>query len=144
MRTANKNKQKMYYALKDSRIPVYDRDKQGNIRYIVVDGESVPVTTGDYTMGYGKPIPFKGNITMSSGEINIAEFGVDVSNYDAILIVDKGEIPITETSLIWFNEEPTYEDAEETLVKPESATYRVIAIKPSLNGFKAVLKRIVK
>lgn len=144
MRTANKNKQNMYYALMDNQVPVYERDSLGNIRYIVVDGEQVPVTTGDYTMGYNKPVAFNGNIAMSSGEINIAEFGVDVSNYDAVLVVDKDKIPITETSLIWFGEEPTYEDAEQTLVKANLATYRVLAIKPSLNGLKAVLKRIVK
>ena len=50
------NKQKMIYALKDGRTPVYQLNKDGSIKYIIVDGEEVTVETGEYTTGYEKPV----------------------------------------------------------------------------------------
>ena len=43
MRTLNRNKQKMYYSLQDGTSPVYMTDDDGNVKYIEVDGEQIPV-----------------------------------------------------------------------------------------------------
>ena len=43
MRSLKKNKQKLYYSLYSEEIPVYERDGDGNIKYIEVDGKQEPV-----------------------------------------------------------------------------------------------------
>ena len=96
------------------------------------------------------------------------------SDYDAILIMQKNEIPITETSRIWADSkiEKKYEMSENDILKDskgenildlrknqivtvnklglgtvtdgDTADFRIVAIKPSLNTVKYVLKRIEK
>ena len=47
MRLLEKNKQNLKYALQVGEVPVYERDEDGNIIYIEIDGQKVPVETGD-------------------------------------------------------------------------------------------------
>ncbi len=68
MRLLEKNKQNLKYALQVGEVPVYERDEDGNIIYIEVDGQKVPVETGETEPGYSNPIDFRGNIAMSGGE----------------------------------------------------------------------------
>ena len=145
MRAPAKNKQKMYYALLDREMPVYERDAEGNIIYYTdADGNKIPLETGETELGYSEPIEFFGNIALSGGESEVVEYGIDVSAYDATLIVDKNAIPLTETSLIWFESEVCYKDTGKTIVDPNSADYKVLEVKPSLNVSKYILGKIVK
>lgn len=136
----------MYYSLFKGEQPEYVLDENGNriVDYIDEDGNVYYRETGRKIQAYAEPVAFLGNISMSSGEVSSQEYGIDISGYDAILILDKDEIPIDETSLIWFETEPQYKDADKTIVDGNKADYRVLAIKPSLNQFKAVLGRITK
>lgn len=137
MRTLEKNKKKMYYALqKKERVPIYSG------YYEDAEGNKYPLETGEYKTVYEAPISFKGNITMSGGESDNKEFGIDLSEYNAILLMDKDELPITETSLIWLESQPEY--AEDGTVKEFSADYSVVKISPSLNQIRYVLKKVVK
>ena len=61
-----KNKQKMFYALPLGEVDVYERDDDGNIIYIEVDGEQVPVPTGDKEQGYGIVTEFKACATQAT------------------------------------------------------------------------------
>ena len=143
--TLQSNKQAMKYSLQGERVPIYETDENGNIIYYTdSDGNKIPIETGEYTTGYSQPVSFFGNIAMSGGEVDSVEFGIDVSGYDATLVVDKGTIPIDETSLIWHTSEVGYEDAEKTIVDGSTADYKVIAVKPSLNTIKYILGRITK
>lgn len=142
MRTLNKNKQTMYYALLDKEVPVYDVDENGDIIYIEIDGVIVPVETGDTRIVYSEPVPFKGNISMSGGESQEAEFGINTSDYSAVLVVDKELLPITETSRIWYESEPQH--GQDGYVDEYSADYTVVKPAPSLNGERFVLKKVVK
>lgn len=135
MRTLNKNKQKMYCANQDKRVPIYET-------YIDDDGNEYPLDTGETKLVYGEPIRFDGNIAMSGGEAEAREFGLNLADYEAVLIMDKNTLPITETSLIWHNTEPT-EDSEGN-TDEYSADYRIVKISPSLNFDKYVLKKVVK
>lgn len=139
MRTSNKNKQTLYYALQsDEKLPIYDGF------YTDEDGNQYPLDTGEKEYVYLEPVAFKGNIAMSGGESEAQEFGIDVSGYDAILITGKDLIPIDETSLIWFESEVVYENEEEKIPDEFSADYKVLAVKPSLNVSKYILGRRVK
>lgn len=144
MRTARINKQRMYYALYDGLTPVYEKNADGTIKYIVVDGQNVPVETGTFEPSYSEPVEFFANISTSGGETQTQEFGLSVSDYDALIVLEKEAIPITETSLIWHKSEVEYKDITESVVNPNSADYRVIAVKESLNATKYALKRITK
>lgn len=133
MRTLNKNKQTIYYALKADREAVSTKDK------ITVDGQEVYIEEGDYTITYSVPEAFSANISFSGSETVDVEFGLDMSAYDAVIVTDLKAIPITETSLIWFETEPPTGENDGS-----TADYSVVAVKNSLNQTKAILKRRVK
>jgi hypothetical protein len=138
MRTLKKNTQTMYYANQDRVVPIYEY-------YEDEDGNLIPLDTGETKLIYGEPIEFKGNISLSNGgEVEVQEFGLDVSAYDAILIVQKDYVPISETTLIWFENPIIYDDEIQKVPNEFSADYRVLAVKPSLNSTKYVLGRLVK
>ena len=136
MRMARSNKQKMWYALYGASVPIYDY-------YTDEEGNKIPIDTGETKTTYEAPVEFYGNIALSgSGEARTVEYGVDTSGYEAVLITEKDLIPITETSIIWFGEEPKYLD--DGTVDEHSATHRVIAVKPSINVSKYILSKTVK
>lgn len=134
----------MKYSLQIGEVPIYERDEEGNIIYIEIDGQKVPVETGETEIGYSNPVEFMGNIAMSGGEAEAKSFGVDISEYDAVLLMEKGRIPIDETSLIWHTSEVKYIDKQNTIVDRKSADYTVKRVQPSLNFTRYLLKRIVK
>ena len=133
MRTLRKNKQTIYYALKSERTAVTSENT------IIVDGETVYIDEGDYELNYDEPVEFLGNISFSGGDSNDVEFGLDMSAYDAIIVTDNKKIPITETSLIWFETKPPSVTNDGS-----TADYSVVAVRNSLNQNKAILKRRVK
>ena len=142
MRTLNKNKQKMKYSIKGERKPIYETDSDGNIIYYEdEEGNRIPIETGSYTSGWGEPTEFKGNIAMSSGEVEAKEFGLSVADYDAVLVLDKNEVPLEEGSLIWHEKEVKFKADGE--VDTTSADYTVKKVANSLNSAKYVLKAVV-
>lgn len=145
MRTLNRNKQVLYYSNQtNEKSPIYATNPDGTIKTVVVDGVPTQVITGYTDKGYTLPQQFEGNIALSGGEAVNVEFGVDASAYDAILVLNKDEINISETSFIWAESEPQYKDVEKTIVDPYSADYRVTRVSPSLNQSKFLLAKVVK
>lgn len=144
MMMLNTNKQNMYYALQIGKIPVYETDDAGNIIYVEVDGVNVPVETGDYTLGYEIPVEMQANISYQASETVAQEFGVNIADYDAIIVYDRKQYPLTETSLIWFESEPTYQDENQTIINEKSADYKVVSVRNTLNESKAILKHLTK
>lgn len=135
MRTLNKNKQSLYYANQDRIVPIYET-------YIDEDGNEYQLETGETKLVYGEPIKFLGNISMSGGEAEAVEYGLNLADYSAILIVGKNALPLTETSLIWKNTEPR-KDVDGN-VDELSADYKVTKVNKSINVDKYVLKKVVK
>ena len=125
----------MYYALQDKVVPIYET-------FIDEEGNEYQIDTGEFEIAYNEAVQFFGNIAMSGGEAEAREFGLNLADYEAILVVAKNTLPITETSLIWLNSEPKT-DANGNTDK-HSADFRIVKISPSLNYDKYVLKRIVK
>ena len=140
MRTLKQNEQTLYYANYVGEIPIYATDDDGNILTITVDGETEEVVDS-YVAGYSAPVEFKANISFNSGETAMAEYGLNPGQYNAIINATKGKFPFTEQTLIWHTSEPEYKDG---IVVPESADYRVIAIKTSLNEERFILKKRVE
>ena len=148
MRCLLKNKQKMYYALYIGKEPIYALDEHGNKIVDWTDtqtGEVHYVETGDSVELYSEPVLFKGNIAMSGSDVARVEFGVSEAKYEAILVMSKGEIPITETSLIWFQTPPsTITVDDHTYADDSTADYRVLKVSPSLNVDRYILDKVVK
>ena len=142
----DQNKQKLQYALFLGEVPEYVLDENGErvVSYVDSDGTAYYEETGNKVKEYSLQEPFYASISMSGGEISAQEYGIDVSGYDAILMLDKGQIAIQETSLVWFETEPTYKDADKKILDADKADYRVLAIKPSLNALKVLLGRNTK
>lgn len=127
MRTALKNKQRLKYALYNERQPVYELDSDGNPLYTEIDGQQVPVLAGYDERFYSEPVDFIGNIMPVGSESyargNVAKylpFGIDVSAYDALILMNRGEVPLTESSLIWYDTTPTQREAVDTFIDDES------------------------
>lgn len=144
MRTLNKNKQKMYYALFDKKVPIYETDENGEILYDEVDGERIPIETGETKLGYGEAKKLLGNIAMSGGESEAREFGLSVEDYNAIVLCGINEFPIKEGTLIWHESQVGYEDVDKTIVDSDTADYIVIKAHKSINQVKYILKAKVK
>jgi hypothetical protein len=142
MRENLKNKRKMFYSLQLESVPVYETDDEGNIIFAEVDGEEVPVETGDHSTVYADPVGFLANIHGAGGEAEAEAYGVSLGSYDAVLYSTVKSLPITETSLIWVDTEPQF-DENEVLI-PESADYKVKRVPPSLNEMVYLLERIEK
>lgn len=140
MRTLKKNEQTLYYAMYIGDIAIYALDDEGNILTTDVDGETENVIDS-YIPGYATPVEFRANISFNSGETYMAEYGLDVSKYNAVINATKGKFPFDEQTIIWHKSEPQYDGQGN--VKPESADYRVVAIKTSLNEERFILKKIV-
>lgn len=139
MRTLKKNEQTLYYANYVGDITIYAKDEDGNILTTIVDGETVEVVDS-VVQGYEEPIEFHANISFDSGETRMAEYGLNSSQYNAIINATKGKFPFNEQTLIWHTSQPQF---KEGVVVPESADYRVIAIKTSLNEERFILKKRV-
>lgn len=144
MRLLRKNMQPMKYSLQDGRAPIYETDENGDIVYIEVEGKKVPVETGEYETGYSYPVDFMGNISMSGGEAEAKEFGMDIGDFDAVIVLEKDAVQLTETSIIWHTSPVKYKDEQNTIVDSKSADYAVKRVSPSLNFTKVLLQRIVK
>jgi hypothetical protein len=160
MRQLRKNKQVLYYANYLGQQPIYAKSYSNlltesddnllteddnlisnvNIMTTNVDGEEVEVAEA-YKDIYTPPVKFKANISFDSGETHLDEYGLNPSDYNAIISADKGKLPFDERTLIWFQSELEYD--EEGDLKPETADYRVVAIKTSLNEERFLLKKRV-
>lgn len=141
MRFLRKNQQPLHYVTYSEEIKVYKRDEDGNIEYVEIDGEQCPIELGTVA-GYNGPVLFYANIAMSGGESEAREYGFDIGSYEAVLVTTDKSLPISETSRIWHTTEPKI-NADGT-VDGDSADYSVLAVKPSLNGMKYLLKKLPK
>ncbi len=106
----NINRQKMYYARQIGKVPIYQTDEHGDIEYIIVDGQSVPIETGESTMGYDNPVPFYSSISNKLSESLIKEFGVDNSTNFVQIVDDRGTLPLSVGDLIWKRSEVKYKN----------------------------------
>lgn len=140
MRDLKKNKQKLFYSLYSEQIVIYERDSDGNIVY-ADEEKTIPVILSEQA-GYNNPVSFYANIAMSGGEAEAKEYGVNASDYEAVLVTTDKSLPIDELTRIWHTSKPKFNS--DGMVDGDSADYSVLAVKPSLNGMKYLLKKITK
>ena len=90
MRSLNRNKRKIHYAL-------YDRDEPILDEYGNESGESEPI--------YGEAVELMANVSAASGEDMAQAFG-NFTNYSRVLCVSDTSCPLDEQSIVWFGVEP--------------------------------------
>lgn len=138
------NKQNMWYALFKGEKPVYQKDEKGNIVYIEVDGEKIPVETGETEPCYYKPVPFSCTISFGGGESEAKQFGLDESEYSAIVLTDNGEFPIKNDTVFWYETDPNPQELPDGNFDMLPCDYRIVKISPSLGFTNYVLQKSVK
>lgn len=67
---------------------------------------------------------------------------MNISDYEAVIVTTQMDLPLTETSIIWWDSEPQYNS--DGTVDGDSACYSVLAVKPSLSSMKYLLKKLPK
>lgn len=86
MRSLNRNKREIYYALYTGDEPIFD--EYGN-------------ETGESKPNYGEITRLRCNISASSGEEAVQAFG-SFTNYSRVLCVADNNCPIAEQTIVWF------------------------------------------
>ena len=140
LRSLKKNRQRLFYATYSNSIIVYEKDENGNIVHVEVDGSLIPVIEKEKA-GYNNPISFYANISAAKGTSDSEVFGVSL-DYTKTISTSDMDLPISETSLIWFETEPTYND--DGTVNEASADYSVAAVARSLNNVVYAIKKRAK
>lgn len=124
MRDLRKNQRKMYYSLYEGQTAAEDFDVL------------------DTVAKYSPPVEFRAGLSAGKSDAEESPFGKDVS-YDRIISTVNKNLPITETSLIWYETEPAL--LEDGSADARSADYKVAAAPlDGLDGVRIAIKRISK
>lgn len=91
MRSLNKNKRPIYYALYDKDEPILD--EYGN-------------ETGESNPTYGTTTELRCNVSAASGEEVIQAFG-GFANYTRVVSVSDNNCPLAEQAIVWFQVDPS-------------------------------------
>ena len=140
VRLPQANKQKFYYATWVEKSTEYQRDENGNIKYVLVNGKNRPIEKV-VPAHFSNPIAFEASINMGGKQAEVVEFGIDAGSYSAVLTTPRGIVNITETSLIWHETTPTFNGE---YVDDSSADYNVVKKTSSQLYDRYILAKRVK
>ena len=115
MKTLNRNKQTIYYALFQEDAAHYD----GNGFY-----------SGEFASGYSEAVKARMNVSPARGEATLDQFGIN-EQYDKALVTDDLNCPITETTILWIGVPPT-----------EPHNYVVVRVAKSLNSITYAVRKV--
>lgn len=142
MRTPRKIKQPLVYALLRGKEPIYERDEEGKIIYLIIAGEKIPKKTGEMRDTYSTPITFYNSISGQLTEDELKAFGTQ-SNVIAKMTYRRGQYPFRVGTLIWKNSEVQFYD--DGTPDPSSADYRIVGIMGEGQYFwKCLLEAVTK
>lgn len=115
MRSLNRNKRKIYYALMTGHTA--NMDEYGN-------------ETGERTPNYGEITALMCNVSAATGQEAVEAFG-SFTGYSRTMFVADSACPIEEDSVLWFGVEPT-----------EPHNYIVVRKADSKNGILYALQEV--
>ena len=115
MRTLNRNKRSVYYALRTGETTEYD--EYGN-------------ETGESTPTYSEAVAIRANVSAATGEDAVQAFG-NFTGYSRTMCIADNTCPITEDSIIWFGISPT-----------QPHNYIVVRKADSKNGLMFALQEV--
>ena len=142
----NKDKQKMYYSMPTgNKIPIYERDENGDVKYMLIDGVMVPVESGEYEPEYSVPKAFFEGIAGKLSKSVIKAFGIDDSSTYAQMDCAANQYPFGKGAYIWRKSEIKYKDSDKKIVDVSSADYIVENIlDEGLQFWNYLLQRTLK
>lgn len=82
--------------------------------------------TGESSITYSAPVSAWGNISAARGEASVEQFGQDVA-YDKIIVSCDTDLPITDTTIIWIDNNPQTQP-HDYIVKKVAKSLNVISI----------------
>ena len=106
-----------------NKIPIYERDEDGNIKYMSIDGVAVPVESGEYEPEYSKPVQFFNGIAGKLSKSVMKAFGIDDSSTYAQMDTLANEYPFGKGTYIWRKSEIQYKDTDKKIVDVSSSDY---------------------
>lgn len=115
MRCLNRNKQAFYYA-----------NYSGKAKLVDENG----YFTGEYGLTYTDPVKVWGNISPARGTDNSNPFGI-TENYDKIIVLSDPQFPISETSVLWVENDIT-----------DEYDYVVVRTARSLNSVSIAIRKV--
>ena len=124
MRSLARNKQKIYYALYSGKTEV--RDEWGNL-------------TGEPQLSYGTPTEYHINVSAARGTAEVEQFGIN-ANYTKTMVTNDLSCPITETTRLWINREPSVTVGEVTTDIPHN--YVVVSVARSINSITYAIREV--
>ncbi len=116
MRVLERNKQSIYYALFEGKVPILD--EYGN-------------PTGEYDLAYSEPIFYRLNVSAARGEYETRLFG-EMEDYDKVLVTDDLSLPIEESSVLWID--------SLDIEKPHDYVVKKVAI--SINSISIAVSKV--
>lgn len=135
MRVARKNRRKMWYKTYIESQPIYILDDDGQkIVAETIDGVDYYLEEGQTEPSYSNLIPFEGTIFLGGGNVKLTAFGLNLGEYEGLLILPTTTSPIDEKSLIWLDNEPR---------EGQEADYVVERKSIALNSTSFLLKKVV-
>lgn len=121
MRLMEINKRPFYYSLYKGNLPILDDDEN---------------ETGEYRAHYSNPIKMRANISRATGEVITAQFG-RIEDYDKVILIDDMSCPIVETSALFIDKEPEFDDHGVPL-----GDYIVRRVAKSLNAISYAVTKV--
>ena len=118
MRSLNRNKQKIYYALYRGKTEVIDENG---------------LRTGNFPPEYSSPQPLSINVSAQRGTPTVEMFGID-TDYSRTMQTNDLKCPIDETSVLWVGKEPNEAGSD--------FNYRVVAVARSINSITYAIQEV--
>lgn len=115
MRSLERNKRLLHYALLTGEVPIYD--EYGN-------------DTGEPTPVYSETVELRCNVSAANGADAVQAFG-NFTGYNRILCVADNDCPIDVDSIVWFGVKP-----------PDPHNYIVVRKADSKNGVLYALQEV--
>jgi hypothetical protein len=120
MKLMKRNLSPIYYCLYKGREPLLDED--GN-------------ETGEYTIGYQKPVKLMCNVSPATGYAQATMFG-NLESYDKVLVTDDMSCPIDENTVLFVDSKPGYNQGVPTY------DYTVRRVAKSLNSISYAISKV--
>ena len=118
MRSLNRNKQKIYYALYRGKSETIDENG---------------LRTGNFPPEYSSPQPLSINVSAARGASPVEMFGID-TDYSRTMQTNDLDCPIDESSVLWIGKEPNQAGTD--------FNYRVAAIARSINSVTYAVREV--
>ena len=115
MRSLDRNKQKIFYALYEGKEDI--RDELGNL-------------IGEPVLRYGNPVEYFINVSAARGTADVDLFGIN-TNYTKTMVTNDLSCPIDETTRLWINRGTD-----------KAHNYVVVSVARSINSITYAIKEV--